>query len=85
VFKPTKFYEFYIELKYVGYLTDEQLDLLYESGCDDATIGSSDGKVVLVFSRESTDLEKAIDSAISDIRKADPLYEIESVKVKLEV
>jgi hypothetical protein len=45
-------------------------DALYEAGCDDALVGTIDGNVVMDFTREATSEEKAIASALTDIRRA---------------
>ncbi len=47
--------------------TDENLDVLYEAGCDDATIGRINGIQHAMFSREAASLEEAILSAIRDV------------------
>ena len=45
------------------------IDRLFEAGCDDATIGSSDGVQYVDFDREAEALEDAILSAIDDLEK----------------
>ena len=45
------------------------VDALYEAGCSDATISSSNGSLILSFDREALTLEQAIDSAKADIAK----------------
>ena len=51
-------------------LQDESLiDRLFEAGCDDATIGSSDGVQYVDFDREAEALDDAILSAIDDLEK----------------
>lgn len=49
------------------------LDALYETGCDDATVGvGKHGSIALDFSREAASAEEAIRSAIGDVQKAIP-------------
>jgi len=50
--------------------TDDQVDALYDAGCDDATIAQRYGRVFVTFSREAESLTEAIISAINDIRRA---------------
>ena len=45
------------------------IDLLFEAGCDDATIGCSDGVQYVDFDREADALEDAILSAVDDLEK----------------
>lgn len=45
------------------------IDRLFEVGCDDATIGSSDGVQYVDFDREAGALDDAILSAIDDLEK----------------
>ena len=53
-------------------LTDEQLDALYEAGCDDASFAlEPDGTVLGFFDREAETQEDAVLSAIGDIESAD--------------
>jgi hypothetical protein len=52
-------------------LTPEVEDALFEAGCDDATLSIRYGLLYAEFSRAARSIEKAILSAIRDIRKAD--------------
>ena len=45
------------------------IDRLFEAGCDDATVGSSDGVQYVDFDREAEALEDAILSAVDDLEK----------------
>ena len=45
-------------------------DDLYEAGCDDGTLFSSDGEVAMGFSREASTLEEAVRSAIANVSQA---------------
>ena len=51
-------------------MSDSLANALFESGCDDATVGSSGGVVRVSFSREAASLEDAIRTALSDVRKS---------------
>ena len=53
---------------------------LYESGCDDATICSRGGVLHLIFTRESTDFETAVLSAIADIETAGPMLRVKGLE-----
>lgn len=50
---------------------EENLDALYESGCDDALFGIVDGTWFADFDREAPTMEEAILSAISDVESVD--------------
>jgi predicted transcriptional regulator len=43
---------------------------LFEAGCDDATVSLQKGRFVVEFEREATSFEKALESAIHDVRTA---------------
>lgn len=49
----------------VDEVTDEQCNALYEAGCDDGTISSSQRVTRIDFCREASSLEEAIRSAIT--------------------
>ena len=49
--------------------SDEVIDALFESGCDDGTVGRVDGIQFVVFDREAPSLEEAVLSAITDIER----------------
>jgi len=51
-------------------LTEEFADNLFTAGCNDCTPSSSAGKVSIDFSRESSDLESAIRSAVANVSAA---------------
>jgi hypothetical protein len=61
-------------------LTDEVADALYAAGCDDGTPGESCGRFVIDFTREAESLEKAIATAIANVRQAG--YEVEHVEIE---
>lgn len=53
-------------------LTDDELDALFEAGCDDATFSvERDGSVTGRFDREAESQEDAVLSAIADVDAAD--------------
>ena len=52
------------------YVTDEQCNALYEAGCDDGTISTSQGVTRIDFAREALSLEEAIRSAIANVNAA---------------
>ena len=51
-------------------LTDAMVDRLYESGCDDATVGCRGDVIYLTFAREAESLKSAIASATADVQRA---------------
>ncbi len=64
-------FDFTLILGGINDFTDEQVDRLFESGCDDATVSQRYGRVYATFSREAESMVCAIVSAIRDINKAD--------------
>ena len=70
-----KCYDFELSFKLPGVNADgeQYLDALYEAGCDDAMIGvGRKGYISADFSRESTSLDSAVESAILEVQKAIP-------------
>src|SRR5438105_645038 len=65
-----KQFQFTIHLLSDVELTRAFEDALYEAGCDDALVGTVDGNVVMDFTREAASEEKAIASALTDIKRA---------------
>ena len=63
-------WEFTLILRDVAEVTDVLANALYDSGCDDATVGSSSGLVRVSFSREAAWLQEALQSAVRDVRRA---------------
>lgn len=59
-------YDFTLILSKPNELTDEFTERLFSAGCDDSTPSSCDGVLSVDFSREASDLESAIRSAISN-------------------
>jgi hypothetical protein len=74
-----KSYDFKLVLVSVADVTGDQGDALFEAGCDDGTIVSRDGEVFVYFSRESTSLEQATNSAAADIQRAG--FQVDHVEV----
>src|SRR4051794_13075881 len=74
----SKEYEFSLVLNGVSELSEEVENALFESGCDDATLSISYGRIFMEFARSATSLKAAVLSAIRDVRnagiKADVLY-----------
>lgn len=52
--------------------TDENMNALFEAGCDDALFGSRDGIQFADFDRDAQSFAEAIGSAIRDIKSAVP-------------
>jgi hypothetical protein len=48
-------------------VTEQQCNALYEAGCDDGTISTSQGVTRIDFAREASSLEEAIRSAIANV------------------
>lgn len=65
-----KTYEFYVVLKNLAELSDEQSDVLFAAGCDDGTPASCDGVAWVHFDREAPSLEEAIRSAVAQVQSA---------------
>lgn len=63
-------WEFTLILRDVAEMTDSLANAIYDADCDDATVGSSCGVARVSFSREAATLQDAIQSAVSDVRKA---------------
>jgi len=72
-----KTYGFSIILKDIPCLEDEIAERLFEAGCDDCSSSSGEGITRAAFDREEESLEKAIATAIRDVRKAG--YEVDRV------
>jgi hypothetical protein len=61
-------FEFRLILKPIE-MTEELGNALFEAGCDDGTLGVSNGVPFVYFHREAADLESAIRSAVADVQK----------------
>lgn len=58
------------------------IDELFEAGCDDATIGRSDGVQYVAFDREAASLGAAILSAIRDVEQVEGLHVTDIIDVE---
>lgn len=67
---PKKTYSFTLFLSGPDVLTDENMDFLFEAGCDDATFGERDGAQYAAFDRDAQSFGEALRSAISDLQSA---------------
>jgi hypothetical protein len=65
-----KTYEFVATLPQGTEHSEDLVEALYEAGCDDGSVWSSEGVVEIGFSREAESLEAAIRSAVGDVQKA---------------
>jgi hypothetical protein len=75
-------YEFTLIVKDGPELTEEIADRLFSSGCDDGSPGVCCGLFSIDFHREADSLEKAIASAIRNVRSAG--LETERVEIRSE-
>ena len=78
-----KTYHFKLILADTSDVTDEQGDALYAAGCDDGTIVSRDSVAFIRFSRESSSLEDAINSAAANAQTAG--FQVGHVEVECPV
>ena len=78
-----KSYDFTLVLSDVSDVTDDQGDALFNAGCDDGTIVTRDGQVFIDFTRESSSLEDAINSAAADVKRAG--FQVDHVEVHCPV
>ena len=78
-----KSYDFKLVLADVSEVADDQGDALFDAGCDDGTIVSRDGEVFVRFTRESSSLEQAINSAAADVQRAG--FQVDHVEVHCPV
>lgn len=62
---PTKTYSFTLFLRGPDVLSDENLDALYEAGCDDAVFGELDGAQYAAFDRDAETFTAALKSAMN--------------------
>ena len=64
-------YDFSLIVEGTDFRDDALVDEVFEAGCDDATVGCSNGVPYADFTREAESLESAILSAIRDIESVD--------------
>jgi hypothetical protein len=65
-----KSFDFQLFLAKVDRSNEKMAEALYEAGCDDGTLFSSNGEVAIGFSREANSLEEAVRSAIANVIQA---------------
>ncbi|MYH70628.1 MAG: hypothetical protein F4147_11315 [Gammaproteobacteria bacterium] len=58
---------------------DAIIDALFENGCDDGTVGRSDGIQFIIFDREAASFAEAVQSAIDDIERTLELKTVHQV------
>lgn len=63
-------YDFTLVLSSPAELTDDFADKLFAAGCDDGTPSNTNGTLAVDFSREGSDLESAIRSAVANVAAA---------------
>ncbi len=63
----TRVFDFTLILTGPDEFTVEMADALYETGCDDASFGTSNGEHFGIFHREAESLGKAIGSAVEAV------------------
>jgi len=63
-------YSFTLHVEGIDIRNDRYEDALIDAGCDDALIAIEDGKLILDFDREATDLQSALRSAMDCVEKA---------------
>ena len=63
-------FDFQLFLANADRSTEEMAEALYAAGCDDGTLFSSNGEVVIGFTREADSLEEAVRSAIANVIQA---------------
>ena len=51
--------------------TEPVIDALFQAGCDDATVGRTDGAQYVEFDREAKSFSQAVFSAVQDLEKVE--------------
>ena len=59
------------------------IDVLFENGCDDGTVGRPDDVQFIVFDREAASLVEAVRSAIDDIERTPGLKAVRTAGTDL--
>jgi hypothetical protein len=77
-----KRHEFTLILKGPLELTEDIAYELFEAGCSDGTPGTCEGVFSIDFHREAESLERAIQSAIANVKTAG--YQVERVEIAAE-
>ncbi len=85
-------YHFTLQLVGLTELSDDQLNALFEAGCDDASFGEEGGALIVDFDRHAPSFAEAVDSArrqlertIPDLRVARILEEDDELVTASEV
>lgn len=73
-------WRFTLHLKGLEEFTNELANRLYEAGCDDGTLSSSNHHTEIGFDREAKSLNDAIRSAISNVRSVG--LDVERVEIE---
>ena len=73
-------YSFTLKLNGISEFTEAMENSLYEAGCDDALLCSRDGSAYIDFNREADSMSAAIESALSDVKRAN-IVEVVTVTV----
>lgn len=72
-------YNFTLILSESSQQIDNLEDLLFEAGCDDATLSMSNGVTYLEFDREAEQFSLAFNSAIKQVESIDNLFVIKKI------
>lgn len=75
---------FCLVLTGIANLTEEMINALFESGCDDSTPCFIDKEVRIWFDREAESLEDAISMAIRDVRQANIGGTLTTIEIERE-
>ena len=78
-----KSYDFKLVLVGGPDISDVQEDALFQAGCDDGTIVTRNGRVFVRFSRSSSSLEQAINTAAANVERAG--FQVDHVEVHCPV
>ncbi|MFN2488182.1 MAG: hypothetical protein ABR529_00255 [Actinomycetota bacterium] len=65
-------FRFTLTVEGADILSDASQEALYEAGCDDATLGVSEGVQTAEFDRQAGDFSEAVASAIKQVERAVP-------------
>ncbi|MCF7800672.1 MAG: hypothetical protein K9N34_01515 [Candidatus Marinimicrobia bacterium] len=65
-----KYFRFIFILEDIDVTDDSVVDIIFESGCDDASLGSREKVVYLDFDREAETFQAAVSSAMEDVGRA---------------
>ncbi|MEX0704175.1 MAG: hypothetical protein WD069_18900 [Planctomycetales bacterium] len=65
-----KCHEFKVTLDGIPEFSDDEIERVYEAGCEDATLLSRDGVSFVMFDREADSFLAAVSSAVRDVGRA---------------